>query len=228
MIILTIEGLENRLNYYKQKAKSEKTKNLIQDMILGVGPHRLVSEHILEPRSLHREKNAITRALESSFNNEEIEDIYVSYTRLLYSQCIIEGQEFVAKYKDAPPKVIKKILGKEKKKIRYATADLFYEGVYRYLDTLSYSLIENQIPFVLLTDNWDGVGDLKKMSSLFKHISEENLTFADFKDGLQIEKNILRDKIDANLKRASLKIINGILCDQIHKEQEEVVFKITK
>lgn len=225
MIALTIKDLENRLNYYKHKAKSQKTKSLIEDMILGVGPHRLVSEYILEPRTLHRERIAITRALESSFNNDEIEDIYVNYTRLLYSQCILEGQNFVAKYKDASPKVIKEILGKEKKKIRYATADLFYEGAFRYFDTLSYSLIENQIPFVFLVDNWDSVGDLKKMSSLFKRISEENLRFSDFKDDLQIEKDILRDKIDANLKRASLKIINGILCDQVNGEQEQVVFK---
>ena len=210
---VTVNSLVDELSDYARLDTSSKLyEGIISDFIDGVGLPDICERHTLN-KNIQLAERTIRGKLKEIFKDNTLVDadvinnIMVTYFRLLFFQMLVEGEKELVKFR------------KYTRIVRLTGRSSFIEGAERYLGNLPYGLLVHLIPQNYLFSYYVQGSNSTKFVNMMTRVENRGIRYKDFGKELGFWGETLDDYIDKQLEKMNIKVSNGYLIDSKTKQR---------
>lgn len=206
---VSIDSYEAMILDSRNCCRNPISKEILDLMIAGIGPHKIIAILKLQPHSITHADRTIRTYLRQEFSSTFVEKIMKIYYRLVYWQIFFEGQKKLDETDITDTLIVEEVMGYKVSTKKDFNRLIFIKGAAEYLDRLPYKVIENLIPMGILTENFSEVGSSQHMFTLFSKIYHDKICFKEIRQMVGYTDDVIAKRIEYFIEKAGLKFQGG-------------------
>lgn len=209
MEVITAITLEDKLLYYKDSTTSHDAKEILDQMIECYGLHHIIFNVGTLAENNQLAERSVRRILTDTFGKNHsniVDDIMITYFRLLFFPMILNGVQNVENATNIDPEhYVKK-------------REIFKNSCCDYLGSLPYKLVANLIPLPVLFNHCQGGEGFMTLARKLFEAQDNNVFLRDFAKDIGYNKSNIEKLVDQYLTKMSIIYRKGQVLDAATEE----------
>lgn len=198
------EQLVFNLEKYRDSAKTGTVKNIIQNMIYGIGLHGILSEcELLSNNQLVAERSIKKHLLNDFKDSKVVDDIMLNYYRLLFFPMFASAEKKLKKYV-------------EYNEMNFNKAN-FKVACRSYLNILPHKMVLNFISIPVLLTYFTRANDLGHIAKIIGKIVNQKANFGKIAPHIGLTPEIIDDLIENSLIKSKIGVNKKFIYDSKNK-----------